>query len=145
MFVYDFVTLDRPFSAVVASLTSDPGAGVLATAIHATSTALTLSNNGTHHGAFEVGEARAFEDTVTLPIRWTPGSGASFDRLDGFFQVSPFDPDGTHLSMSASCSEPRRGLGRRRDSDRAKRQTEAGVRTLLQELARAIEHNGTEN
>ena len=138
MFVYDFVTLDRPFSAVVRSLTSDPGSGALATAIEATSTLL-ASKNGAHRGELEVGEARSFEGTVTLPIRWTPGAGAPFDRLDGFVQVAPFDPDGTHLSMSASCSEPRQGLGRRRDSQRTQRKTEAGVRALLHELARAIE------
>jgi hypothetical protein len=139
MFVYDFVTLDQPFGMVVDRLTSDPGTGALADAVSATSAVLTSPSGNSRRGELEVGEARPFDGTVALPIRWTPGPGAPFDRLDGFLQVAPFDPDETHLSVSASCTEPRGGLGRRRDSRRSQRRTEAGVRTLLRELVRLIE------
>lgn len=138
--MYDFVTLDRPFGAVADSLTVDPGAGPLARAVAATSARLASTNGDTHPGDLEVGSARSFEGTVVLPIRWTPGPWhGPFERLDGFVQVSPFEPDGSHLSVSASCDAPRTGLGRRRDSQRFQRQTEAGVRVLLRELATAIE------
>ena len=140
MFVYDFVTLDRPFAAVADCLTVDPGAGPLARAVAATSARWASTNGGTHPGDLEVGAARSFEGTVVLPIRWTPGPWhGPFERLDGFIQIAAFEPDGSHLSMSASCDEPRTGLGRRRDSQRFQRLTEAGVRMLLRELAAAIE------
>jgi hypothetical protein len=140
MFVYDFVTLDRPFCSVADSLTVDPGAGPLARAVAATSARLSPANGDMHPDHLEVGAPRSFEDTVVVPIRWTPGSGhVPFEHLDGFLQVSPFDPDGSHMSVSASCDEPRTGLGRRRDSQRIQRETEAGVRVLLSELAAVIE------
>jgi hypothetical protein len=143
MFVYDFVTLDRPFGVAVDCLTADPGDGLLGRAVAAASARLDSKNGHSHPGELEVGAPRSFEDTVMVPIRWTPRSWRGpFERLDGFIQVSPFDPDGSHLSVSASCEEPRTGLGRRRDSQRLQRQTEAGVRVLLRELAAAIEQDG---
>ena len=141
MFIYDFVTLDRPFGAVADSLTADPGGGPLSWAVAATRARLGSNNGRAHPGELEVGAPRSFDDSVVLPIRWTPGPWRGpFEHLDGLVQVAPFDPDGSHLSVSVSCDEPRTGLGRRRDSQRLQRQTEAGVRMLLRELAVAIEH-----
>jgi hypothetical protein len=140
MLVYDFVTLDRPFGAVTDSLTVDPGAGPLARAVAAASARLSPTNGDTSPGELKVGAPRAFDGTVVLPIRWMPARGVGpFDELDGLLRIAPFDPDGSHVSLSASCDEPVTGLGRRQDSHRFQRQTEAGVRVLLRELAAAVE------
>jgi hypothetical protein len=110
----------------------------------AASAQLSSTNGHTHPGELEVGAPRSFEGTVVLPIRWTPGPWRGpFERLDGFVQVAPFDPDGSHVSVSASCDEPATGVGRRRDLQRLQRKTEAGVRVLLRELAAAIEEEHT--
>ncbi len=120
MFVYDFVTVDRPFGSVADHLTGRDGAAF---------------------AGLKVGAARSVDGTVVVPIRWLPcHDSAPFDRLDGALQLAPFEAEGSHLSLSGHYDEPINGLGRREDSHRVHREAEMSVRSFLHELAAALEH-----
>jgi hypothetical protein len=135
MFVYDFVTLERPYEEVAGALTDDRGAGVLTRAVVAAA-----NGSGGDQLRLEVGGARPIDSGVVIPIRWTPGSDhAPFRHLDGSLHIEPMEGGASHVSLSASYDEPLSGLGRREDSRRRQRQAETTVRSFLREFAGAIE------
>jgi hypothetical protein len=143
MFVSDFVTLDRPYEAVVAALIADRGAGALTHAVVATAEA---EPEGTAEAVrFEVGKVRSVDGTVVVPIRWTPGPDhRAFRHLEGSLHIEPFGADGSYLSLSASWDEPPTGLGRREDTRRRQREAEMNVRSFLREVAARLQ-NGQAN
>jgi hypothetical protein len=135
MFVYDFVTLDRPYEQVATAVADDRGANVLTRAVLAAA-----NGSAGEQLRLEVGGPRAIDSGVVIPIRWTPGAGqAPFQHLEGSLHIEPFEAGGSHVSLSASYDEPMTGLGRRQDARRRQRQAEATVRTFLRAVARAFE------
>ncbi|HEX6312171.1 MAG TPA: hypothetical protein VF152_11160 [Acidimicrobiia bacterium] len=141
MFLYDFLTLERPYPAVADVLVNDRGAGALTRAVVATAEA--ERRGGADAMLFEVGTVRSVDGTVVVPIRWTPGPGHSaFQHLEGSLHVEPFGPDSSYLSLSASWDEPTTGLGRREDTRRRQREAEMNVRSFLRELANALQDTG---
>jgi hypothetical protein len=138
MFVYDFVTLERPYVLVAGALINDRGAGAMTRAVVAASAAGSDAN--THVVRFEAGEARSVAGVVVVPIRWTAGPGRSpFHHLEGSLHVEPLEPDGSYLSLSASYDESPTGLGRREDTRRRQREAEIHVRMFLRELVDALQ------
>lgn len=140
MFVHDFVTIERPYAAVAGALANDRAAGALARAVLAAAARDSDGDAATETLRFEVGKARSVDGTVVVPIRWTPGTGgASFRHLEGSLHVEPNEPDGSYLSLSASCDEPPTGLGRREDRRRRQREAEMSVRAFLGEIVAALQ------
>jgi hypothetical protein len=138
VFVYDFVTLERPFTAVAGELANDRGAGALTGAAVAVASA--TPDGSAEALRFEVGAVRTVGGAVVVPIRWTPASGeAPFRHLEGSLHVEPFQRDTSYLSVSASCDEATTGLGRREDTGRRRREAEMSVRMFLRSLAAALE------